>query len=173
MFHYNSNGSPDKDDVEPDVPVSYVPGIHLDSFVIGRIAAAAGLPHAGDTGADHVEVFDKGAVLFDFIAYDGPWSDEAHVPCQDVEQLGQFVKAGLAQKGPASRNTRVVFQFEFCLPFFPGFWFPFEEFFQFDVGIDAHAAEFIAVKFFPVPADTAMFEDDRSRRIEADPQGNG
>ena len=109
MFHYNGNGSPNKDDIEPDVPVSYVPGIHLDSFVIGRIAAAAGLPHAGDTGADHVEVFDKGAVFFDFIADYGPRSDEAHIPCQDVEQLGQFVKAGLAQKGPAPRNTRVVF----------------------------------------------------------------
>lgn len=173
MFQHNGNGSPDEDDVEPDVPVSHVPGIHLDSLVIGRIAAAAGLPHTGDTGADHIEVFDKGAVFFDFIAYDRPRSDEAHVPCQDVEQLGQFVKASLAQKGSAFRNTRVVFQFEFCLPFFPGFRISFEEFFQFDVSIDAHAAEFIAVKFFPVPTDTAMFEDNRPRRIEANPQGYG
>ncbi len=172
MFQHDGNGSPNKDDVEPDVPVSYVPGIHLDSFVIGRIAAAAGLPHAGDTGADHVKVFYKGAVFFDFISYNRPRPDEAHVPCQDVEQLGQFIKAGLAQKGSASRNTRVVFQFEFCLPFFPGFGIWFEEFFQFNVSIDAHAAEFIAVKFFPVPADTAMFEDDWPRRIETDPQGD-
>lgn len=100
MFHYNSNGSPNKDDVEPDVPVSHVPGIHLNSFVIGRIAAAAGLPHAGDAGADHIKVFNKGAVFLDFIAYDGARSDEAHVPCQDVEQLRQFVKAGLRKKAP-------------------------------------------------------------------------
>ena len=50
MFQYDGNGSPNEDDIEPDVPVSYVPGIHLDSFVIGRITAAAGLPHAGDAG---------------------------------------------------------------------------------------------------------------------------
>ena len=172
MFQHDGNGSPDEDNVEPDVPVSHVPGIHLDSFVIGRIAAATGLPHAGDARADHIKVFNKGAVFFDFIADDGARSDEAHVPCQDVEQLRQFVKAGLAQKGSASRNTRVVFQFEFCLPFFPGFGISFEEFFQLDVSIDTHAAEFIAVKFFAVPADTAMFEDDRPRRIDTDPQGD-
>lgn len=172
MFQYDGNSSPDKDDVEPDVPVSYVPGIHLDSFVIGRITAAAGLPHAGDARADHIEVFDKGAVFLDFIADDGTRSDEAHFPFQNVEQLRQFVKAGLAQEGPALGDARVVFQFELCLPFFPGFGISFEEFFQFDVSIDAHAAEFIAVKFFTVPADTAMFEDDRPRRIDTDPQGD-
>lgn len=100
MFQYDGNSSPDKDDVEPDVPVSYVPGIHLDSFVIGRITAAAGLPHAGDARADHIEVFDKGAVFLDFIADDGTRSDEAHFPFQNVEQLRQFVKAGLRKKAP-------------------------------------------------------------------------
>lgn len=85
MFQYDGNGSPNEDDIEPDVPVSYVPGIHLDSFVIGRITAAAGLPHAGDAGADHIEVFDKGAVFLDFILNNRPRSDEAHFPFQDVE----------------------------------------------------------------------------------------
>ena len=87
MFHYNSNGSPNKDDVEPDVPVSHVPGIHLNSFVIGRIAAAAGLPHAGDARADHVEILDVRAVFRDFGLDDGPWPDEAHFAFEDVEQL--------------------------------------------------------------------------------------
>ena len=37
------------------------------------------------------------------------------------------------------------------------------------MGIRAHGAEFVAVEFFPVLADTAMLEDDRSRRVVIDP----
>lgn len=37
------------------------------------------------------------------------------------------------------------------------------------MGIRAHGAEFVAVEFFPVFADTAMLEDDRSRRVVIDP----
>lgn len=50
VFHDNCNGSPNQNDVKPDVPVADVPSVHLDAFFIGRIAAAAGLPHAGDAG---------------------------------------------------------------------------------------------------------------------------
>jgi hypothetical protein len=35
MLQHDSYGSPDEDDVEPDVPVADVPGVHLDAFVIG------------------------------------------------------------------------------------------------------------------------------------------
>jgi len=37
------------------------------------------------------------------------------------------------------------------------------------LGIRTHRAEFVAVEFFPVFADTAMLEDDRSRRVVIDP----
>ena len=173
VFQHDGDGAPDKDDVEPDVPVADVPGVHLDAFVVGRIAAAAGLPHAGDAGADHVEVFDVRAVFGDFGLDDRPRADEAHFPFEDVEELGQFVEAGLAQEGAALGDARVVLQFEFCFPFFAGLRIACEEFLQFHVGIDAHAAEFVAVEFFAVPADAAVFEDDRSRRILVDPEGDG
>ena len=173
MFQDDGDGAPNEDDVEPDVPVADIPGIHLDAFFISRVAAAAGLPHAGDAGADHVEVFDVRAVFGDFILDDGPWADEAHFPFEDVEQLRQFVQAGLAQEGATLGDARIIFQFEFCFPFFPGLRVAFQEFFQFHVGIDAHAAEFITVEFFTVPADAAMLEDNRSRRILINPQGNG
>ena len=128
MFEDDGDGAPDEDDVEPDVPVADVPGVHLDAFVVGRIAAAAGLPHAGDTGADHVEVFDVRAVFWDFGLDDGARADEAHFPFEDVEELGQFVEAGLAQEGAALGDARVVLQLEFPFPFFAGFWVMFEEF---------------------------------------------
>ena len=172
MFQYDGDGAPDEDDVEPDVPVADVPGIHLDTFFVGRIAAAAGLPYAGDAGAYHVEVFNVRAVFGDFILDDGPRTDEAHFAFEDVEQLRQFVQAGLAQEGPALGDARIIFQFEFCFPFFPGLSVACQEFFQFHVGIDAHAAEFIAVEFFSISSDAAMLEDNRSRRIPVNPQGN-
>lgn len=70
-------------------------------------------------------------------------------------------------------DARVVFQFEFRFPFFPGLRVPCQEFFQFDVGIDTHAAEFIAVEFFAVSADTAVLEYNRAGRVFIDPQGDG
>ena len=129
MLEDDGDGAPDKDDVEPDVPVADVPGVHLDAFVVGRIAAAAGLPHACDARAYHVKVFDVRSVFGDFILNDGPWADETHFTLEDVEQLGQFVEAGLAQEGPAFGDAWVIFQFEFRFPFFAGFWVAFEEFF--------------------------------------------
>lgn len=85
MLQYDSYGSPDEYDVEPDIPVADVPGIHLDPFVVCGVTAAAGLPHAGDAGADHVEVFDVFAVFGNFGLYDGAWTDKAHFSFQDVE----------------------------------------------------------------------------------------
>ena len=85
MPQYDSYGSPDEYDVEPDIPVADVPGIHLDPFVVCGVTAAAGLPHAGDTGTDHVEVFDVFAIFGNFGLYDGAWTDEAHFSFQDVE----------------------------------------------------------------------------------------
>ena len=129
MFEDDGDGAPDEDDVEPDVPVADVPSVHLDAFFIGRVAAAAGLPHACDARADHVEIFDVRAVFGDFVLDDGPRADEAHFPFEDVEELGQFVEAGLAQEGAALGDARVVLQFEFRFPFFAGFRVAFEEFF--------------------------------------------
>ena len=87
MFQDDGDGAPDEDDVEPDVPVADVPSVHLDAFFIGRVAAAAGLPHAGDARAYHVEIFDIWAVFGDFVLDDGPRADEAHFTLEDVEQL--------------------------------------------------------------------------------------
>lgn len=145
----------------------------MNAFIIRRITASAGLPHAGDARAYHVKVFDVRAVFGDFILNDGPRADEAHFTLEDVEQLRQFVQAGLAQEGPALGDAWVIFQFEFCFPFFPGLRVACQEFFQFHVGIDAHTAEFITVEFFTISSDAAMLEDNRSRRILVNPQGNG
>src|SRR2546426_1187605 len=43
---------------------------------------------------------------------DGPWTDQAHLPAKDVEQLRQLIQAGLAQERPEPRDTWVVFDLE-------------------------------------------------------------
>ena len=87
MFQDDGDGAPDEDDVEPDVPVADVPGVHLDAFFVGCVTAAAGLPHTRNARADHVEIFDIWAVFGDFGLNDRPRSDEAHFAFEDVEQL--------------------------------------------------------------------------------------
>lgn len=171
MFQHNRYGSPDEYDVEPDVPVADVPGIHLDPFVIGGITAAAGLPHAGDAGTDHVEVFDVFAVFGNFGLDNGARADEAHFSFEDVEQLWQFVQACLAQECATPGDARVVFEFEFFFPFPAGFRVFCQQFFELDIGIDAHAAEFIAVEFFSMASDAAVFEYDGSWRVFVYPEG--
>ena len=74
----DAEGLDEVHDVDPDGPVAHVPGVHGDALGECGVAAAAGLPHAGDAGADHVEVFDIFAVFGDFGLYDGAWADEAH-----------------------------------------------------------------------------------------------
>lgn len=41
------------------------------------------------------------------------------------------------------------------------------------LGVGYHGPEFIAVKFFSVFSDAAVFEDDRSRGVMIDPEGDG
>ena len=45
--------------------------------------------------------------------------------------------------------------------------------FQDFLGVGYHGTEFVAVKFFSVFSDAAVFEDDRSRGVVIDPEGDG
>ncbi len=56
----------------------------MDSFGVVDVAAAAGLPHAGDAGEDGVVFFDVFVVAFDFFLDDGAGADEAHFAFEDV-----------------------------------------------------------------------------------------
>ena len=173
MAQDNRNGAPKEHEIQPDAPVVDVPAVHLDSFRIVYIASPAGLPHTGDAGKDGVVFFNVFVVSFDFRLHDRPRAYEAHFPFQHVPELGKFVETGFSEEGAALCDAGVVFQFEFPVPFFFCRRIGGEEPFQNFLGVSDHGPEFVAVKFFPVFPYAAVFEDDRSRGVVVDPEGDG
>ena len=118
MAEDNRNGAPKEHEIQPDAPVMHVPAVHLYALGVVDVAASAGLPHAGDAGEDGVVLFDIFPIPRDFFLDDGAGSDEAHLPLQDVQELGQLIEAGLSKEGAALCDAGIVLQLEFSIPFF-------------------------------------------------------
>lgn len=118
MVQNNRNGAPEEHEIQPDAPVMHVPAVHLHALGIVDITSSAGLPHAGDAGEDGVVLFDIFPIPRDFFLDDGAGSDEAHLPLQDVQELGQLIEAGLSKEGTALCDAGIVLQLEFSIPFF-------------------------------------------------------
>ncbi len=118
MAEDNRNGAPEKHEIQPDAPVMHIPAVHLDALGIVDIASSASLPHASDAGEDRVVLLDIFPIPRDFLLNDGAGSDEAHLPLQDVQELGQLIEAGLSKEGAALCDAGIILQFEFSIPFF-------------------------------------------------------
>ena len=146
-----------------------IPVIHLHSFRIIYIIPPTSLPNTRDARADHGIFLKKNSISWNFPSYDRPRSYEAHVPFQYIPELGQFIETGFSKKSTALCDAGIVFQLELFIPFRFGRRVGSQEVLQHFFRVYAHGAEFIAVEFFPVFADTAMLEDDRSRRVVIDP----
>ena len=127
MAEDNRNGAPEKHEIQPDAPVMHIPAVHLDALGIVDIASSAGLPHASDAGEDRVVLLDIFPIPRDFLLNDGAGSDEAHLPLQDVQELGQLIEAGLSKEGAALCDAGIILQFEFSIPFFFRRWISREE----------------------------------------------
>lgn len=173
MAQYHRHGSPQQYHIQPDAPVVDVPAVHLDSFGIVYIASPAGLPHAGDAGKDGIVFFNEFIISFHFRLHNRPGAYEAHFPFQHVPELGKFVEASLSEEGAALCNAGIIFQFEFFIPFRFGRRVGSQEVLQHFFRVYAHGAEFVAVKFFSVFSYAAVFEDDRSRGVVINPEGDG
>lgn len=105
MVNNNTHRPPQQHQIQPYIPVMYIPAVHLDSFGVVDIAAAAGLPHARNTWEDGVVFFDVLAVPRNLRLHDRPGSYEAHFPFQYVPELGKFVEAGFSEEGAAIYST--------------------------------------------------------------------
>lgn len=138
----------------------HVPGIHGDAFFIGGVAAAAGLPHAGDAGQDHAVFAEVFAVALDFFGDDRARADEAHVAADDVPELRQLVKAGLPQKGPELCDARVVFELEVFFPLLAGLGIFLEVLFEGFLRVRDHRLELVAREQHAVFADALVGEND-------------
>lgn len=127
MVQHHRHGSPQQYHIQPDAPVMHVPAVHLDSFGIVYIASSAGLPHAGDAGEDGVVLLDIFPIPRDFLLDDGTGTDEAHLTFEDIQELRQFIEAGLSKEGTALCDAGIVLQFEFSIPFLFRRWIGREE----------------------------------------------
>lgn len=137
----------------------HVPSIHSHAFFVGGVAAAAGLPHAGDAGQDHAVFAEVFAVAFNFLGDDRARADEAHVAADDVPELRQFVKAGLSEERAELCDTRVVFELEVLLPLLAGLGIFLEVLFEGFLRIRDHRLELVAREQHAVFADALMGEN--------------
>lgn len=122
MAQDNRNGAPEKHEIQPHAPVMHVPAVHLHALGIVDITSSAGLPHAGDAGEDGVVLLDISPIPRDFLLDDGTGTDEAHFAFEDIQELRQFIEAGLSKEGTALGDAGIVLQFEFSIPFFFRRW---------------------------------------------------
>lgn len=118
MVQNNCNGTPKEHEIQPDAPVMHVPAVHLYALGVVDVAAAAGLPHASDAGEDGVILLDISPIPRNFLLDDGTGADEAHLTFEDIQELRQFIEAGLSKEGAALCDAGIVLQFEFSIPFF-------------------------------------------------------
>ena len=118
MVQNNCNGTPKEHEIQPDAPVMHVPAVHLYALGVVDIASSAGLPHAGDAGEDGVVLLYIFPIPRDFLLDDGTGTDEAHLTFEDIQELRQFIEAGLSKEGTALCDAGIVLQLEFSIPFF-------------------------------------------------------
>lgn len=127
MAEDNCNGAPKEHEIQPDAPVMHVPAVHLYALGVVDVAAAAGLPHAGDAGEDGVVLLDISPIPRDFLLDDGTGTDEAHLTFENIQELRQLIEAGLSKEGAALCDAGIILQFEFSIPFFFRRWISREE----------------------------------------------
>lgn len=173
MVNNNTHRPPQQHQIQPYIPVMHVPTVHLDSFGVVDVAAAAGLPHACNAREDGVVFFDVLAVPGNFRLHDGPRSYKAHFSFQHVPELGEFVEAGFPEEGAALCDAGVVFQLEFLIPFRLRLRVRGQKVVQDFFRVHTHGAEFVAVEFFPVFPHSPVFENHRTRGVVVHPDGDG
>src|SRR5918993_4499531 len=98
----------------------------------------------------------------------GPWTDQAHLPLEDIYELGRFVYAPAAQEKPdpghagivpdlEGRSLHLVEILEVSLAYF---------------GVPLHGAKHVADEDLLVGPDALLPEEHGPRRVEPDSQGH-
>ena len=96
---YDPDGSEDDLEIKADAPVLDVFGIEFNNFLeVLDLAAAADLPQSGNTGFGGEAGPMMMSVFFPFVRRRGAGAHKGHVALQDIEELGEFVQGGFADK---------------------------------------------------------------------------
>jgi hypothetical protein len=144
--------------VEPEIGVAHIEGVPLESPEdlvkgLGGAAIAFDLGETCDTGLHDAAKFvsiqytgEVGAILIHM----GAGSDDAHMPRQDIQELGKLVQVTIAKKTAHPGDPGVVVGGLFGIRF----------------GIDAHRPEFEAGEGTSKEAYPGLYEEDRSFRVK-------
>ena len=150
-------------------------GLGLDIFHIqlhllleGDLRTARDLPGAGDAGDDLEPAAVGQGILIDLRGHRGARTDQGHIALEDVPQLGQFVDGGLADESADAGDPRVVPHLEEDTALH---LVPCQQLGLAGLGIGVHGAEFIHGEQFPPAPDPDLLEQDRSRGLDPDQQG--
>jgi len=65
-----------------------------DTVGVGGIVATGDLPKARYTGSNCAIKAEFGAIFGHFRTYYEPWTDQTHLPDQDIPELRQLVETG-------------------------------------------------------------------------------
>ena len=155
-------------EIERQAPAFHVFEIQLHARFKRRIGARDDLPEPGYAWFHIQPAVIGGPVARAIVHGMGAWTYQAHIPFQDIPELGQFVEAVLAKKAAEPRNARIIGDFEERVPAFVE---SAQRIFQF-VGAVDHGPEFIANKSLSLFSRAERTIDDRARRFELDGDGN-
>ncbi len=171
--NHDRNGQENEFDVFPQGLALEIGDVKLDHFLECDPAASIDLPGAGQPWFSREPLPVVCAVEFDFVGDRGTWANQRHFAAQDVEELGQFVDAGLADEAANARDAGVVVQLvgEAALVVLAE---PLALHVAFDgfavnlvIPIDVHGAEFEHHKFGSVQPYPLLAIKDRPFRVQA------
>src|SRR5437016_13035117 len=99
-------------EIERQAPALHVFKIQLHARFKRRIGARDDLPESGYAWF-HIQAPVIVGTVSRVVVYGvGPRTNQAHIPFQDIPELGQFVEAVLAKQAAEPRNARIIGDFE-------------------------------------------------------------
>ena len=99
-------------EIERQAPAFHVFEIQLHARFKRRIGARDDLPEPGYAWFHIQPAVIGGPVARAIVQRMGARTNQAHIPFQDIPELGQFVEAVLAKKAAKPRNARIIGDFE-------------------------------------------------------------
>lgn len=86
-----------------------IPDIHLDSFRITDIASAADLPETCNAWTNHKIIINIFFIKGNFLFRNGPWSNKAHIPFDDIDKLWQLIETCFTKEISNLCDAGIVF----------------------------------------------------------------
>src|SRR5258708_21588426 len=141
--------------IQPERNVAHVFAVVLHPLFEADLGTAADLPKAGQPGLDAQADGVARPVLLDLARQRRPWSNQAHLPLEDVDQLRQLVEARPAEERADLADPWIVTHLEDrSIGLVVG-----QDFSQALLGVRVHRAELVEAEMAPVEAHAFLNED--------------